>query len=68
MPEELGLYLRMRVREQLIYLAELHGCTTAEAERETDAWLAHLGLTQRANSCQEGVPPPSGRSTDGRRR
>jgi ABC-2 type transport system ATP-binding protein len=49
MPEERGLYLRMRVREQLIYLAELHGCTTAEAERESDTWLAHLGLTQRAN-------------------
>jgi ABC-2 type transport system ATP-binding protein len=49
MPEERGLYLRMRVREQLIYLAELHGCTGAEAERQSDTWLAHLGLTQRAN-------------------
>jgi ABC-2 type transport system ATP-binding protein len=49
MPEERGLYLRMRVREQLIYLAELHGRSTAEAERGTDAWLAHLDLTGRAH-------------------
>jgi ABC-2 type transport system ATP-binding protein len=50
MPEERGLYLRMRVREQLTYLAELHGLTTAEAEGGTDAWLAQLGLTARANN------------------
>lgn len=49
MPEERGLYMKMRVREQLIFLAELHGRTTAEAERGTDAWLAHLDLTERAN-------------------
>jgi ABC-2 type transport system ATP-binding protein len=49
MPEERGLYLKMRVREQLVYLAELHGCTTAEAERGTDGWLARLDLSERAN-------------------
>lgn len=49
MPEERGLYLRMRVREQLIYLAELHGCSTAEAARGTDAWLAQLNLSERAH-------------------
>ncbi|MBV9282561.1 MAG: ATP-binding cassette domain-containing protein [Chloroflexi bacterium] len=49
MPEERGLYLRMRVREQLIFLAELHGRTAVEAERGTDAWLAQLNLTERAN-------------------
>jgi len=49
MPEERGLYAKMRVREQLVYLAELHGLPTAEAEQGTDAWLARLGLTTRAN-------------------
>jgi len=48
MPEERGLYPKMRVREQLTYLAQLHGCTTAEAERGTDDWLAQLNLTDRA--------------------
>ena len=49
MPEERGLYLKMRVREQLIFLAELHGCSTAEAERGTDGWLAQLNVTDRAH-------------------
>lgn len=49
MPEERGLYLRMRVREQLVYLVELHGLAAAEAEQGADAWLAQLNLTERAN-------------------
>lgn len=32
MPEERGLYPRMRVHEQLVYLARLHGVDRAEAE------------------------------------
>ena len=42
MPEERGLYPKLRVLEQLIYLAELHG-TTAAAR-----WLDRLGLAARA--------------------
>lgn len=49
MPEERGLYAKMRVREQLVYLAELHGLTTADAEHGADAWLAQLDLAARAN-------------------
>lgn len=49
MPEERGLYPRMRVREQLIYLAELHGCTAAAAEQGVAAWLKRLGLADRGN-------------------
>src|SRR3954468_6285507 len=30
MPEERGLYPRMKVLEQLVYLAELHGMTTTD--------------------------------------
>ena len=39
MPEERGLYPRMRVGEQVTYLARLHGLGPAEAARATDAWL-----------------------------
>lgn len=49
MPEDRGLYLRMRVREQLVFLAELHGLDTADADKRTGAWLAQLDLTARAN-------------------
>ncbi|MFN0092433.1 MAG: ABC transporter ATP-binding protein [Acidimicrobiales bacterium] len=47
MPEERGLYARMRVREQLVYLARLCGRTTRDASRTVDTWLGRLGLASR---------------------
>jgi ABC-2 type transport system ATP-binding protein len=49
MPEERGLYPRMRVREQLVYLGQLCGRGRADATVSVDAWLARLGLADRAN-------------------
>ena len=48
MPEERGLYPRMRVREQLVYLGRLCGRSADEAGRSADGWLTRLGLTDRA--------------------
>ena len=48
MPEERGLYPKMRVRDQLVYLARLHGNGTSEAGRAADRWIEQLGLTERA--------------------
>jgi ABC-2 type transport system ATP-binding protein len=48
MPEERGLYPKMRVREQLIYLARLHGCDTVTAGDRADHWLATLEVDERA--------------------
>lgn len=39
MPEERGLYKKMKVGEQLIYLARLKGLTLAEAKKVTRHWL-----------------------------
>ncbi|MEL7834996.1 ABC transporter ATP-binding protein [Fodinibius sp. Rm-B-1B1-1] len=39
MPEERGLYKKMKVGEQLIYLARLKGLTRTEAENTTKYWL-----------------------------
>lgn len=50
MPEERGLYPRMRVREQLLYLGQLCGRTSLEAGRVTDKWLDRLGLVDRATA------------------
>jgi ABC-2 type transport system ATP-binding protein len=50
MPEERGLYPRMRVREQLVFLGRLSGLSAAAAARETDRWLAALGLAERASA------------------
>lgn len=48
MPEQRGLYPRMRVAEQLVYLARLHGRDAADARRRADGWLERLGLADRA--------------------
>jgi ABC-2 type transport system ATP-binding protein len=48
MPEERGLYPRMRVREQLLYLGELCGRTSSDVARSVDAWLERLDLADRA--------------------
>jgi len=48
MPEERGLYPKMRVAEQLTYLAEVHGMAPSPARAAASAWLERLGLTDRA--------------------
>ena len=48
MPEERGLYPKMRVRDQLVYLGRLCGRTRAEVGRSIDRWLDRLGLETRA--------------------
>jgi len=47
MPEERGLYPKMKVLEQLVYLAELHGMSANDAHRSAENWIARLGLTER---------------------
>jgi ABC-2 type transport system ATP-binding protein len=50
MPEERGLYPRMRVRDHLLYLARLHGLDPDEAGKRVDHWLVRVGLAERASS------------------
>lgn len=45
MPEERGLYKKMKVGEQLIYLAQLKGLDRAEAEQTTQYWLDRFEAT-----------------------
>ena len=49
MPEERGLYPRMRVRDQLVYLGQLCGRTSRDVDRTVDTWLERLGLADRAS-------------------
>ena len=49
-PEERGLYPRMRVREQLAYFAALSGLSTGAANRAAADWLERLGLSARSTS------------------
>jgi len=50
MPEERGLYPKMRVREQLTYFGVLSGMSRPEAEQAADHWLGTLGLSDRAGA------------------
>ena len=47
MPEERGLYPRMKVVEQLIYLARLHGLSASAAKAAANQWTERLGLEER---------------------
>lgn len=44
LPEERGLYARMRVGEQLRYFASLYGISSAVAAAETDEWLERFRI------------------------
>ncbi len=47
MPEERGLYPRMKVGGQLVYLGRLHGMSPAEARAAMEAWTLRLGVAGR---------------------
>src|SRR5687768_13936381 len=49
MPEERGLYPKMKVAEQIVYLARLHGLDRTAAGANTTALLDRLDLTERAD-------------------
>ncbi|GLJ60852.1 ABC transporter ATP-binding protein [Microbacterium barkeri] len=47
MPEERGLYPKMKVLDHIVYLARLHGFGRAEATRRATELLEQLGLAER---------------------
>jgi len=49
MPEERGLYPKMKVLEQVVYFARLHGYSKAEATTKATVLLRELGLEERLN-------------------
>ncbi len=55
MPEERGLYPKMRVGEQLTYLAELHGVEHREAQGRAERWMERLGVATRADDAVEAL-------------
>jgi ABC-2 type transport system ATP-binding protein len=48
LPEERGMYQKMRVREQLAFFGEIKGMRHTDALREAAIWLERLGLSDRA--------------------
>lgn len=45
MPEERGLYKKMKVGEQLLYLAQLKGLSEAQARKQINHWLTKFEIT-----------------------
>jgi ABC-2 type transport system ATP-binding protein len=54
-PEERGLYPKMRVLDQLVYLARLHGVPGSDARREAIRTLEFLGVGDRASDRTEAL-------------
>ena len=46
LPEERGLYKKMKVGEQLLYLAELKGMSARSARTNVTAWLTRFGAAE----------------------
>jgi len=55
MPEERGLYPKMRVGDHLTYLARLHGASSRDARAATEHWMAELGVAERAGDRVEAL-------------
>lgn len=50
MPEERGLYPKMRVHDQVAYLGRLHGLSGPDATSRAAEWLERLGVGDRADA------------------
>jgi ABC-2 type transport system ATP-binding protein len=46
LPEERGLYAKMRVLEQLVFMGQLHGLDAATAEKRAKVWCEQLDLIE----------------------
>lgn len=46
LPEERGLYKKMKVIDVIIFFARLKGVPASEAKRRADAWLERMGLAE----------------------
>ena len=44
LPEERGLYRKMKVGEQVLYLAKLKGLKNADAKRQVNLWFEKFGI------------------------
>jgi ABC-2 type transport system ATP-binding protein len=59
MPEERGLYPRMVLEEQLIFMAEIKGCPRSDAKKRLPAWLERVGLAEwskrKVNELSKGM-------------
>lgn len=46
LPEDRGLYKKMKIGEQLLFFAELKGVARADAQKRVDRWLERVGMSE----------------------
>jgi ABC-2 type transport system ATP-binding protein len=55
MPEQRGLYPKMKAHDQLTYMGRIHGLEAHAAAEASDRWLEDLGLADRRMSATEDL-------------
>ncbi len=55
LPEERGLYKKMKVADQIMYLAQLKGMSKSDAQDEMKVWLERFDLTEWRNKKVEAL-------------
>ena len=55
MPEQRGLYPKMKIGDQLVYFGRLHGFSAAEARSSAMGWLERFGLGDRIEDALESL-------------
>ena len=55
MPEERGLYKKMKVADHIVYLGRLKGMSKSDATQQMRMWLERFGLTEWANKKIEAL-------------
>ena len=55
MPEERGLYPKMKVGHHLSYLAQLHGLSASEAADAVTTWTVRLGIDHRIDDTVDAL-------------
>ncbi|MGD2061432.1 MAG: ATP-binding cassette domain-containing protein [Acidimicrobiia bacterium] len=55
MPEQRGLYPKMRAADQLAYFGRLHGMSKGDALESAHGWLDRFGLSERAGDPVEAL-------------
>lgn len=53
MPEERGIYMKTKVREQLVYYGQLRGLSKSEAAKAARRWMERLGVMEYAEMLAE---------------
>jgi ABC-2 type transport system ATP-binding protein len=59
LPEERGLYKKMKVIDQLVFFGRLHGLTAQEAHKRSNAWASRMeiadSLTKKTEELSKGM-------------